>query len=72
MLTYWSNNATYANTETTMCIYRHGANPKPIDSDTFGVGSGRVAFNILYCDGHVTTCVHGSDAYRAVRMKFPG
>lgn len=72
MMTYWSNNAGYANNQTTICIYRHGKNPQAIDSDTFGVGGGRIQFNILYCDGHVATCVHGSDAYRGVRMKFPG
>ena len=70
MLSLWS--ASYSASQTTIFIYRHGSFPKAIDSETFGTGGGRISFNVLYCDGHVATCIHGSDAYRAIRMKFPG
>jgi prepilin-type N-terminal cleavage/methylation domain-containing protein/prepilin-type processing-associated H-X9-DG protein len=70
MNTLWSP-APLDQSQTTIFIYRHGSSPKPINSDTFGVAGGRIAFNILYCDGHVNTCNHGSDAYRAIRMRFP-
>jgi prepilin-type N-terminal cleavage/methylation domain-containing protein/prepilin-type processing-associated H-X9-DG protein len=56
-------------------FYRHGKPPKLKRAgpggyyDTFG---GKVAFNILYCDGHVTTEHDRRVAYRALRMKFPG
>jgi prepilin-type processing-associated H-X9-DG protein len=33
---------------------------------------GSVAFNILYCDGHVATATDRKEAYLSVRMKFPG
>jgi len=57
---------------TVVDIYRHGTYPKSIGNfySTFG---GKIAFNILYADGHVTTISGDArEAYRSVRMKFPG
>ena len=68
MLSLWS---TTDNGQCSIDMFRHGK-PPPSNGDSFATGGGRIAFNILYCDGHATTCVHGSDAYKALRMKFPG
>jgi prepilin-type processing-associated H-X9-DG protein len=65
----WSS--IYGDHETSIDIYRHGKYPNA-QGDVFAKGGGKIAFNVLYCDGHVATCVHGGDAYRATRMKFPG
>ncbi|MEO6436272.1 MAG: type II secretion system protein [Tepidisphaeraceae bacterium] len=43
--------------------YRHGAGNR---------GKKIVAFNMLFCDGHVATLRDITDGYRAIRMKFPG
>ena len=52
-------------------MYRHGKYP-PVESATaFSPVGGKVAFNILYADGHVMTAVHREDAYRSLRMRFP-
>ena len=56
-------------------FYRHGKFP-PVKKGGAGgyyeATGGKVAFNILYCDGHVTTEHDRRVAYRSLRMKFPG
>jgi len=59
-------NQTYAD------IYRHGKYPQVATGGRFSNQGGKVAFNILYCDGHVSTSSDWREAYRAVRQKFPG
>ena len=53
--------------------HRHGTTP-PVQPGTtrFAAKGGKVAFNILYCDGHVTTALSKEEGYRAVRQRFPG
>lgn len=58
-------NQTYAD------IYRHGKYP-PVLGSNFSNRGGRVGYNILYADGHVATTTDWREAYRSVRMKFPG
>ena len=69
MNSLWS--VLYGDHETSIDIYRHGKSP-PASGDAYAKSGGRISFNILYCDGHVSTCVHGADAYKAIRMMFPG
>jgi prepilin-type processing-associated H-X9-DG protein/prepilin-type N-terminal cleavage/methylation domain-containing protein len=71
-----TNNGTWSNepdnsSETTFDWYRHGTYPKPQNQDEFSVYGGKVAFNVLFCDGHVSTLIDKADAYRVVRMKYP-
>jgi prepilin-type processing-associated H-X9-DG protein len=59
--------------QTMIDIYRHGKYPGILPgTTTFNPSQGKIAFNILYADGHVTTSNEGREAYRALRMKFPG
>jgi prepilin-type N-terminal cleavage/methylation domain-containing protein/prepilin-type processing-associated H-X9-DG protein len=57
---------------TVVDIYRHGVYPRIYNSFYYYPNGGKIAFNILYCDGHVATANTGDVAYRALRMKFPG
>ena len=59
--------------QNTLDIYRHGK-PSAIEAGTTRLSTrgGKVAYNILYCDGHVTTATDPVDGYRAVRQRFPG
>ena len=67
---------TYSLTGQTMIdVYRHGKYPKvkvPGASGYYDTNGGKVAFNVLYCDGHVTTELDRKLAYKVLRMKFPG
>jgi prepilin-type N-terminal cleavage/methylation domain-containing protein/prepilin-type processing-associated H-X9-DG protein len=57
---------------TVVDIYRHGVYPKSPDNIFFSPTGGKIGFNILYADGHVTTATRADEAYRSLRMKFPG
>ena len=57
--------------QTTFDFYRHGRTPS-VEGTQYSTSGGSVAFNILYCDGHVATATDRKEAYLSVRMKFPG
>ena len=52
-------------------IYRHGKYPTRQPDQTFDPYGGAIAFNILYCDGHVTTSSDAKQAYLSMRQRFP-
>jgi prepilin-type processing-associated H-X9-DG protein len=73
-----NNSVTYSagvSGQTLFDFYRHGKYP-PIEvygnSGYYNANGGKVSFNILYCDGHVSNTPDRADAYRSVRMRFPG
>jgi prepilin-type N-terminal cleavage/methylation domain-containing protein/prepilin-type processing-associated H-X9-DG protein len=57
-------------------LYRHGKRPgwagSPYPAGTYDPNGGKIAYNILYCDGHVAAQADGREAYKSIRMKFPG
>jgi len=53
-------------------IYRHGKYPRVVNNYFFDPRGGKISFNVLYCDGHVSTATDGKEAYKSLRMKFPG
>jgi prepilin-type N-terminal cleavage/methylation domain-containing protein/prepilin-type processing-associated H-X9-DG protein len=57
--------------QTTFDFYRHGRTPS-IEGTQYSTTGGSVVFNVLYCDGHVSTATDRKEAYLSVRMKFPG
>jgi prepilin-type processing-associated H-X9-DG protein len=61
---------------TTMSYWRHSKLPPVVSYDggtaRFRVAGSKIAFNILYCDGHVAQITDPKEAFRSVRMKFPG
>ncbi|HEY1684943.1 MAG TPA: hypothetical protein VGG19_09280 [Tepidisphaeraceae bacterium] len=61
-------------------FYRHGAYPRILTSGATRTSSGtagydpnggKVAYNILFCDGHVITSNQKSDAFKYFRMRYP-
>lgn len=64
--------------ETQIDVYRHGQYPPVLGilpgawAPVYSAAGGKVAYNILDSDGHVMTHTDQSDAYRAVRMRYPG
>jgi prepilin-type N-terminal cleavage/methylation domain-containing protein/prepilin-type processing-associated H-X9-DG protein len=59
--------------QTTFDFYRHGRTPGQMSGTTqYAPTGGMVAFNILYCDGHVVTENDRKQAYLSIRQKFPG
>jgi hypothetical protein len=53
--------------------HRHGKKPPILAGTTrFEYNGGKVAFNILSCDGHVSTAQSKEEGYIAIRQRFPG
>lgn len=57
--------------QSTIDMFRHGK-PPPLQGTVFDLVGGKVSYNILYADGHVANATDGREAYRSIRMKFPG
>jgi len=57
--------------QTTFDFYRHGKYPR-MSNGAFLADGGKVSYNILYCDGHVANVTDRAEAYRSIRMRFPG
>ena len=62
--------------------YRHGVYPplatgwknaggSSFSGTCFAQAGGKVAYNILYFDGHVQQCNDRTQAYRSIRMRYP-
>ncbi len=60
--------------ETAVDLWRHGKSggTTVLNSKLKNIMKGKFAFNILYADGHVATASEPSEAYKSIRMKFPG
>lgn len=73
----WRLNFTYSSPaqfgENGYDMYRHGKNP-PVMAGTTRMDpkQGKIAFNILYCDGHVETAITYDQGYRAIRLRHRG
>jgi prepilin-type N-terminal cleavage/methylation domain-containing protein/prepilin-type processing-associated H-X9-DG protein len=63
----------YANgkANTTFDFYRHGSMPRLVGGTLQSTG-GKISFNILYADGHVANVTDRAEAYRSIRMRYPG
>src|SRR5207237_7545451 len=69
MSIFWNNGVLG---QTGYDFYRHGKAPQLANSQQFNATGGKVAFNILYADGHVKTASTLEEGYMAARMRFPG
>jgi prepilin-type N-terminal cleavage/methylation domain-containing protein/prepilin-type processing-associated H-X9-DG protein len=55
-------------------FWRHGkmpANEGTGGAQKYAVWKGRPVFNVLYCDGHVSTSTDYKEGFKAIRLKFP-
>jgi prepilin-type processing-associated H-X9-DG protein len=67
-----SNSVTYTGAGQTMIdVHRHGTYPSHLPDGTFDPYGGAISFNILYCDGHVSTTSDAKQAYLSTRQRFP-
>ncbi|HEY1685157.1 MAG TPA: prepilin-type N-terminal cleavage/methylation domain-containing protein [Tepidisphaeraceae bacterium] len=61
--------------QTSFDYFRHGAYPTPTTDGghpAFPTTRGKMAFNILYFDGHVGECTSPADAFKSIRLRYPG
>lgn len=60
--------------QTSLSMWRHGKIPGTVPGTPFNLipVRGKIGYNILYCDGHVATVSDPKEAYKSIRMKFPG
>jgi prepilin-type N-terminal cleavage/methylation domain-containing protein/prepilin-type processing-associated H-X9-DG protein len=69
-----SNPVIYAAGQTLVDIFRHGTKPALAQTGASALyqdSGGKIAYNMLYCDGHVAESSIAVDAYKAARMHFP-
>lgn len=52
--------------------YRHGKYPPIGPGGLFATRGGKVAFNVLFVDGHASTLFDIREGYKAIRMRYPG
>jgi len=61
--------------QTTFDFYRHGKYPVVNNGDPktgmFQASGGKIAYNILFADGHVVGVTDRESGYKACRMRFP-
>jgi len=73
-----TNAVTYADDtgygQTMIDTYRHGKYPKVSSSSPskFSKQGGKVMFNVLYCDGPAPGVSDQAEAFRALRLRYPG
>jgi prepilin-type N-terminal cleavage/methylation domain-containing protein/prepilin-type processing-associated H-X9-DG protein len=56
-------------------VYRHGKKSAIVgtgNTQVYRIPGGKVAYNVLFCDGHVATLIDYESGYRAARMRYPG
>jgi prepilin-type processing-associated H-X9-DG protein len=51
--------------------YRHGLYPRATGT-AYAATGGKIAYNILYFDGHVAESHSQADAFKSIRMRYPG
>ncbi|HEY1684388.1 MAG TPA: prepilin-type N-terminal cleavage/methylation domain-containing protein [Tepidisphaeraceae bacterium] len=71
----FSGGAGNADGQNAFDCYRHGVYPNVITYNggmAYSTSGGKVAYNILYYDGHVQQSNDRADAYRSVRLRYPG
>jgi prepilin-type N-terminal cleavage/methylation domain-containing protein/prepilin-type processing-associated H-X9-DG protein len=65
------------NGQTLYDFYRHGKYPGIEKADAnlngyYSTSGGKVGFNVLFADGHVSTLTSREEGYMAARMRYPG
>jgi len=71
---YNKQNTWTADGQTLYDVYRHGKYPtvNTTPAYTFKIPGGKISYNVLFCDGHVSNLIDYESGYRAARMRFPG
>jgi prepilin-type N-terminal cleavage/methylation domain-containing protein len=68
----WTKYGPDGNYESMVDCYRHGRYPALAYTDQFSRTGGKVSYNLLFADYHVSNFNERQSAYRTVRMRYPG
>jgi len=69
---FWVGGSSPTPGQTSMDFYRHGVYPKYAGSNQFSTTGGKIAYNVLFADGHCRTLITREEGFRAARMRWPG
>jgi prepilin-type processing-associated H-X9-DG protein len=68
---FWLSGGAPAQGESSYDYYRHGKYPKHVGNG-FDTKGGKVLFNVLFADGHVSGLTTREEGFKAARQRFPG
>jgi len=68
---FWANGQ-ISEGESSYDYYRHGKYPGMMNSLQYNVNGGKIGYNVLFADGHVSKLITREEGFKAARMRFPG
>jgi prepilin-type N-terminal cleavage/methylation domain-containing protein/prepilin-type processing-associated H-X9-DG protein len=71
--TFWTSFSQNPDTgQSSYDYYRHGKYPPAMTANQFSPNGGKIAYNVLFADGHVENLQSREQGFKAARMRYPG